>query len=586
MKVVTKHVHFRRMIGGNASIQRFVSVVGVIMALTVGSNAAKAKNVDKPNGTPIVSGTLDETRRSVKWYGAVGDGTVDDSKAVSDAIAAAVESKSYVVFPEGTYLIDKSITLDVPADLKPFAVLKPAGGATISTSGQVLIKADDRSTHFDCSLGGKIINLNKARPEWFGGKPNGSDTRKAFEDAEASLIMNGELRLDKGDYVFNGTTGPIITKKALKIKGSGPNSSMVTITGPKSNFFQFFFTEPKHESAPGFEVRDLSFKCAHLTASGYVIDVENVSGVHQGTDSFIDNVHFGRFGRRVFGGIRIGPGVQLVTIQNILGANMENYMLFHNAFNCTVSNFKGGGGDRKSSVGIRIIAQAGGSGGGINENTHAAEAVHHAYSGSEAIDFHEGMLVNFGRCLSIEGEAPERYKCLSSAKFQRIYFDDGKLDECVHISNATHLWFSECYIVSAERYGAFLDNCHQIHFQNCQFDVSAFGGLHVEGNCTGIFLTGGSAADNGWAAKDETEGFGVRIASGATEVKIMGMDCRGSRPEKTGGFDRPQGTGIYIGGECDNFVVMGNIVTGNRYNNIANDAGTSPTKILCSNVAP
>jgi hypothetical protein len=518
-------------------------------------------------------------QKSVQLYGAAADGMADDSDAVMDAIADAANRDSYVIFTEGIYLIGKSITFNVPVFLEHGAVLKPNGKVTIDTDGRIMISADDRSTHFDFSNGGKIINLNMARPEWFGGKPNSSDTRSAFEDAEASLSVNGELRLDKGSYVFDGNPGPIVTKKSLKIRGVGTNSSMVTITGAKSNFWQFLFVSRKHESAPGFEVTDMSFKCKDLTTSGYVIDVENVSGVHQGTDSLIKNIVFARFGKRIYGGIRIGPGSQHVNIQNIQGASMENFLLFQNAFNCTVSNFKGGGGDRKSSVGIRLVGSSISTGGSGTDTT--VKVIDHA--GSEAVDFTDGMLVNFGIALKVEGDEAERFKNVAACKFQRIYFDDSKYTHNLHLSKMTNSWFSECYIVSAERYGAFLEDCHTLHFLNCQFDNNAYRGVHVNKECTGIFFNGGSAADNGWAMDDN--GAGIWIESGVKEFQIMGMDCRGDRGLDKGGYYKAQGTGIHIGEDCDQFIVTSNIVTGNR-NNIENKAGISTTRIVNNNISP
>jgi hypothetical protein len=505
---------------------------------------------------------LDDNQRSVVSYGAVADGSVDDSDAINNAIDDAVTYGSHIVFPAGTYLVSETITFDIPAVLEQGAILKPSIGATINTAGRVLIMVDDRSTHFDLSFGGKIVGLRMARPEWFGGKPDSGDTRQAFEDAEASLLINGEIRLDKGNYVFSGSEGPIVSTKALKITGINPRGTMIIITGFKSNFWQFLSTSIDHELS--FKISNLSFKCSSNTTSGYIIDVENTSGINQATDGLIDNVIM-RSNGNVYGGIRVGALIQTVTIQNILGNRMKNFMVFENAYNCTVTNFRGDGHGEQGSVGITMVGTL--AGGGI-----------------EAVDFADGMLTNFGIALKVTGTESLRFQNVAACRFDRIYFDDSKYTHNLHLSKMTNSWFSDCYIVSAERYGAFLEDCHTLHFDNCQFDANAYRGVNIENDCTGIFFSGGSAADNGWAMQGN--GDGIWIEGGTKKFQIIGMDCRGSRPLDEGGYDKAQGTGINIGANCDEFIVSNNMVTGNLYNDIVNNSGTGSMKIISNNLAP
>ncbi len=46
---------------------------------------------------------------SVKQYGAVGNGTTDDTTAIQNCINAAVAAEKAVFFPAGTYLVSNTI---------------------------------------------------------------------------------------------------------------------------------------------------------------------------------------------------------------------------------------------------------------------------------------------------------------------------------------------------------------------------------------------------------------------------------------------------------------------------------------------
>lgn len=62
------------------------------------------------NGVELVSSTTPSAIRSVKEYGAVGDGTTDDTSAIQDALDS-LQSGGTVFFPKGTYLIKRSLTV-------------------------------------------------------------------------------------------------------------------------------------------------------------------------------------------------------------------------------------------------------------------------------------------------------------------------------------------------------------------------------------------------------------------------------------------------------------------------------------------
>ena len=65
---------------------------------------------------------------NVKDFGAVGDGTADDTAAIQAADAAAVRAgiQSSLLFPSGTYKITLSTTIASPIDMQPGALLAPS----------------------------------------------------------------------------------------------------------------------------------------------------------------------------------------------------------------------------------------------------------------------------------------------------------------------------------------------------------------------------------------------------------------------------------------------------------------------------
>jgi hypothetical protein len=95
------------------------------------------------SGTGAVARTLQDKGRdgvSVKDFGAVGDGTTDDSAAVQ----AAVTAHAHVIFPAGTYKIISSVTL-------------PATGITIEGRGVVTLNATVNGEHiFDATSAAKV----------------------------------------------------------------------------------------------------------------------------------------------------------------------------------------------------------------------------------------------------------------------------------------------------------------------------------------------------------------------------------------------------------------------------------------------
>jgi hypothetical protein len=86
-------------------------------------------------GTP----PLGDSTYPVRWWGAAGTGSTDDSSAIADAAASMPSSGGTLVFPNGTYLFSTSQTLGANVHLRfeEGAVLSPASGVTVTLNGRV-----------------------------------------------------------------------------------------------------------------------------------------------------------------------------------------------------------------------------------------------------------------------------------------------------------------------------------------------------------------------------------------------------------------------------------------------------------------
>jgi hypothetical protein len=74
-----------------------------------------------PSGTGAVARTVQAKERetmSVKDFGAIGDGTTDDTAAINLGVAAAVVLKQPLFFPAGTYLVTSAINIPVGTQLR------------------------------------------------------------------------------------------------------------------------------------------------------------------------------------------------------------------------------------------------------------------------------------------------------------------------------------------------------------------------------------------------------------------------------------------------------------------------------------
>ena len=123
---------------------------------------------------------------SVKDFGAVGDGTTDDTAAIQAACLASAS----VLFPNGTYRISSPTTF--PAT--HFITMWAGASFTVDTGVTVnFYSAIDASTNVQLFKGlGTVVGLAEVYPEWWGAKGDGTtDDVAAFQKAANSAALSG-----------------------------------------------------------------------------------------------------------------------------------------------------------------------------------------------------------------------------------------------------------------------------------------------------------------------------------------------------------------------------------------------------------
>ena len=129
--------------------------------------AIDAETTDREDADNILQNSIDELQQSVKNvlgyanvknYGAKGDGTTDDTKAVQSAIASGLD----LYFPNGTYKITQNIKLGCPLMADDAILL--SSGATIAMKAPLA----SCKLHFRRVSGGKYeITSGQILGDWF-----------------------------------------------------------------------------------------------------------------------------------------------------------------------------------------------------------------------------------------------------------------------------------------------------------------------------------------------------------------------------------------------------------------------------------
>lgn len=188
-------------------------------------------------GIVVVSGSGARFKRilqtealNVKWFGAIGDGTLDDSSAIDETIQAAVsmaatDHGAAVLFPAGTYRT--AANLSIPSSLSVIfgtgAVIQPDAGITVAIQGAI-----EAGPFPIFGGGGTVTGFWKATVvlvEWFGCVSDGYDRTAELQKLIQSLDHSFAYEL-----VFQTNQNYEIDLSALDIAGK---SLILKLNGAK-----------------------------------------------------------------------------------------------------------------------------------------------------------------------------------------------------------------------------------------------------------------------------------------------------------------------------------------------------------------
>jgi hypothetical protein len=170
---------------------------------------------------------------SVKDFGAVGDGLINDAAA---CVAANTGANS-VFYPIGTYYIDTNITLTKPITMTPGAQFLIAAGKTLTINAPVY--AGSRQYIFNGASGsvtGTFGNVD-LWVDWFGAVPDSSISstptgtnsgigiNKALVAANNSGTRKGVVKLNQGVYLTE--TAIVSPSSGVTIEGTGKYTTTI-----------------------------------------------------------------------------------------------------------------------------------------------------------------------------------------------------------------------------------------------------------------------------------------------------------------------------------------------------------------------
>ncbi|MFA5904130.1 MAG: glycosyl hydrolase family 28-related protein [Desulfobacula sp.] len=172
---------------------------------------------------------------NVRNYGAVGDGIVDDTAAISDAIAAA-DGKA-VFFSPGRYKISSGVVIppNVTLKMEPGAILLKSQTGQLSINGPFIAPLSKVFEGWDSGLTFESNAIEGVFPQWFGALANGAnDDTTALMSAIKACGNNKTLLLTSGTYNFTSSADGFGFIAACPIKGVSPNLSILKNIGTGS----------------------------------------------------------------------------------------------------------------------------------------------------------------------------------------------------------------------------------------------------------------------------------------------------------------------------------------------------------------
>ena len=158
--------------------------------------------------------------------------------------------------------------------------------------------------------------------------------------------------------------------------------------------------------------------------------------------------------------------------------------------------------------------------------------------------------------------------------FTNVFFDSATLTaqitKCVE-TEFVGCWFSNGRTGGGSP-GASISNCDSVRFTNCRFFNSGANGCTVSATAQNIIFTACKFESNSVTAGSGVA-HGLQFADSTTKFQVIG--CRAAN----GLYGGQQGYGIFVGGSCSDYNLIGNSVLGNVQSPGLIDAGSQPKTV-------
>lgn len=500
-------------------------------------------------GTGAITRNIQEKAResvSVKDFGAVGTGLVDDTAAIQAAIDS-LGNGGEVVFPQGTYL-HTGIRIDGSSGGRSNISLKGSG------AGSKLYLAASNTNNSIRAAGGVGFSIENLKIEGNLSRGGSAVTppTKGFWTPSTAYLVNDTVEVSSSD----GQTTTVAASNLVYRCILGYTSS-ATFAADKASYWVL-------TSNPNFNTVDLSY----ATRNGIYLD--GVAGATVSGCWILDHVYAGiNIGTGPVQAANAGPGSDYVSVQknNIYGngngiaggkqryANIDGNTIRDNSFYQIVVDVL------SSSVSVAGNQIKGGSSHGIYfYNSTVASVSGNTIAGCAGV----GILFDNATVTSaIVGNVVT--SCLQGI---RVY-------------NSTVNTISSNSTTSCTQYGISIDTASQFSVVANVCNANGFDGIRLtlcsaftlQGNSLttnlgqgGIYITGSSlgtvvgnmALNNNNAATPSADGAGIRIVD-STTITVTANECFDSRA----GAAKTQKYGVRSTGTSNVVLLSANNLSGN-----------------------
>lgn len=497
---------------------------------------------------------------SVKDFGAVGDGTTDDTAA----IVAALVAVNSILFPPGTYKITANITVGAGKSLTfDSGAMITATSAFNLVLNNTSVLIADRYKIFSGSA--SVTNLRVAYPEWWGATNSTTVTcNTEMQAALDALKTNGSLLLNNSFYSLNGAT-PLLIDDGQSINGQGTYQSTLYVITAAVNAIKITTTA-------GAQLRNFRIFCNTVPTSGNAIFVEQSIGDQVGR-ILIENIAL----QTVFNGILL-QGNSTSALNNCFLSNIFIRVVVNNAIrydNC------------EGMLTSRAYIDAAG---GINSQTGAAQGGIIMFNRCQAVDFFECNVSNCqtaGLITSNTGGVLSRGIDVRWNSFNTCYFDDCEYGMDLNV--CSDMRFVNCWASSNGRSfrgfagdGVLIrDQTQAISFIGGTFSNNGQRGFRILNGANGVTIKDAQVVGNSVNDTTVNPFWAIDVFANTLNFAITGCIVRGTDFGWTDGDSR----GIQVRlGSSDNYIITNNQISNVFNNDYLNDAGTGVNKIVTGNL--